>query len=166
MHLRIRLLVPVAIAATLLVGFAPNSPVATVSAATPSEAQQIITIARAQVGDRYQWGAMGPNAFDCSGLVIYAYRAAGDRRAIRDGTLRTARSMYLYFKSRGLASRSNPRLGDLVVWGSGSHIGIYVGAGKAISALTNGVRVHYISAFSSPFTAYLHTGMSTRYSNA
>src|SRR5215212_11383322 len=36
-------------------------------------------IARAQIGDRYAYGAEGPNAFDCSGLVYYSYRRAGFR---------------------------------------------------------------------------------------
>ena len=43
-------------------------------------------------------------------------------------------------------SRTNPKIGDLVIWGAGSHVGIYVGAGKAISTLRNGVRVHGVYA--------------------
>ncbi len=89
-----------------------------------------------------------------------SYRSAGDGRLIRNGTLRSARALYRYFRSRGLASRSNPKLGDLVVWGRGTHIGIYVGKGKAISTLTRGVRVHSVFAVRATFTAYLHTGMS------
>lgn len=146
-----------ALAALMLIGIAPAAPTA---AAIPSEGQQIVSIARAQLGDPYRFGADGPSSFDCSGLVIYAYVKAGDGNVIRSTTLRSARELYLNFKSRGLASRSNPKLGDLVVWGSGSHIGIYIGNGNAISALTRGVSVHSVASFSSPFTAYLHTGMS------
>lgn len=36
-------------------------------------------VALAQRGDRYVWGAAGPNHFDCSGLTMYAYRLAGRR---------------------------------------------------------------------------------------
>ena len=54
--------------------------------------------------------------------------------------LRSARALYRYFKARGLASRTNPKPGDLVIWGYGSHVGIYIGNGKAISTLMNGVR--------------------------
>jgi cell wall-associated NlpC family hydrolase len=36
-----------------------------------------ITYAEAQLGKPYQWGGTGPDAFDCSGLVMMAYRAAG-----------------------------------------------------------------------------------------
>ncbi len=56
----------------------------------------------------------------------------------------------------------NPRVGDLVIWGGGTHVGIYIGNGKAISTLTNGVRIHGVFAVTARFTAYLHTGMSTR----
>jgi cell wall-associated NlpC family hydrolase len=132
---------------------------------TTTEAAQIIRIAKAQLGDPYRYGAAGPYSFDCSGLVLYSYRRAGDYRVVGSGNLRSARSLYYWFRSRGLASRSNPRLGDLVVWGGGTHIGIYIGNGKAISALTNGVRIHGVFAVTARFTAYLHTGMYKKYTN-
>ena len=159
LHLGARAFIPVALAGTILFSVAPSTPAA---AAATTEAQQIVAIAKAQRGDPWRYGASGPSAFDCSGLVIYAYKKAGDGRAIRAGTLRSARTIYLYFKSRGKASRTNPKLGDLVVWGRGSHIGIYIGNGKAISTLRNGVRIHGVHAVSARFTAYLHTGMSTK----
>jgi cell wall-associated NlpC family hydrolase len=124
-----------------------------------SEAQQIIRIARTKLGRPWVHGATGPRAFDCSGLVIYAFKRAGDGRAIANGHLRSARALYRWYQSRGLASRSNPRVGDLVIWGRGSHVGIYIGHGKAISTLTRGVRVHGVFAVTASFTAYLHTGM-------
>jgi cell wall-associated NlpC family hydrolase len=155
-----RAFIPAVLAGAILIGLAPSTPVAAADPTT--EAQQIVRIARAQVGDPWRYGASGPSAFDCSGLVIYAYKKAGDGRAIRAGTLRSARSIYYYFKSRGLASRSNPKIGDLVIWGSGTHIGIYVGNGRAVSTLRNGVRVHGVFAVTARFTAYLHTGMSKR----
>jgi len=147
-------------AGMLLVGLAPAAPVAASGAQT--EAQQIIRIAMRQLGDPWRFGATGPSAFDCSGLVIFAFNAAGDRAAVGNGRFRTARQLYRWYDSRGLASRTNPRPGDLVVWGGGSHIGIYIGDGKAISTLSSGVRIHRVSAFSGSFTAYLHTRMSTR----
>jgi cell wall-associated NlpC family hydrolase len=156
-----RAFIPVALAATILIGLAPSTPAAALTA-SQTEAAQIIRIAKAQLGDPWRYGATGPYAFDCSGLVIYSYKKAGDGSVIRAGTLRSARSIYLYFKSRGKASRTNPRIGDLVVWGYGSHIGIYIGGGKAISTLRNGVRIHGVFAVTSRFTAYLHTGMSTK----
>ncbi len=155
-----RMFIPAALAAAVLFSLAPSTPAAATT--TTTEAQQIIRIARAQLGDHWRYGAAGPRSFDCSGLVIYAYRKAGDGHVIRAGRLRSARSLYRYFKARGLASRTNPRIGDLVIWGRGTHVGIYVGNGRAISTLRNGVRVHGVFAVSARFTAYLHTGMSTK----
>ena len=159
LHLGARAFIPVALAGAVLFSLAPTTPAA---ASTATEAQQIIRIAERQLGDRWHYGSMGPSRFDCSGLVIYAYRKAGDGTKIRAPYLRSARALYRYFKVRGLASRSNPKPGDLVIWGGGSHVGIYIGNGKAISTLMNGVRIHRVHAVTARFTAYLHTGMSTK----
>lgn len=155
-----RAFIPALLAGAVLIGLAPVTPVA---AATPTtEAQQIIQIAKAQIGDPWRYGATGPYAFDCSGLVIYAFKAAGQGAAIGNGNYRSARALYDWFRSRGLASRTNPKPDDLVIWGSGSHVGIYIGSGMAISTLTSGVKVHGVFAVTASFTAYLHTGMSTK----
>jgi len=156
--------IPVALAGAVILSLAPAT---TVSAAQPTaESQQIIRIAKQQLGDPWRHGAIGPSAFDCSGLVIYAFTKAGDGKALGGGRLRSARAMYRWFKAHGLASTSNPKPGDLVIWGRGSHVGIYIGGGKAISTLTSGVRIHRVHAVTARFTAYLHTRMSTRFTNA
>jgi hypothetical protein len=67
--------------------------------------------------------------------------------------------MYAYFRAHGKASRTNPKPGDLVIWGGGSHVGIYIGRGYAISTLTSGVRIHRVHAVTARFTTYLHTGV-------
>jgi cell wall-associated NlpC family hydrolase len=154
-----RAFIPAALAAAVLFSVAPSTPAA---ASTTTEASQIVRIARAQVGDRYRYGTAGPYTFDCSGLVIYAYNRAGDGNVLRYAG-RSARSIYYYFRARGKASRTNPRYGDIVVWGGGTHVGIYIGNGRAVSALTSGVRVHGVFAVTARFTAYLHTGMNSRY---
>ena len=158
-HLGARAFIPIALAGAILASFAVSTPA---TASTGTEAQQIVRIARSKLGDPWQYGAAGPYRFDCSGLVIYAYRRAGDGAVIRSSYLRSARAIYRYFRLRGRTSRTHPRLGDLVVWGGGTHIGIYVGNGRAISALTSGVRIHGVFAVTARFTAYIHTGMSTR----
>jgi peptidoglycan DL-endopeptidase CwlO len=43
----------------------------------PGAAASAVAVALAQVGKPYRWGAAGPDAFDCSGLVFAAYAAAG-----------------------------------------------------------------------------------------
>jgi cell wall-associated NlpC family hydrolase len=151
-----RALVSAAMAAIILV----STTAATPAAATGSrEAAQVIAIAKAQRGDPWRYGASGPSAFDCSGLVIYAYKAAGDLRLIGNGNYRSARALYKYFRDRGRTSRTKATPGDLVVWGYGSHVGIYLGGGMAISTLTSGVRIHAVNAVRASFTAYLRTGI-------
>jgi NlpC/P60 family/Bacterial SH3 domain len=154
-----RAFIPVALVGAVLLSLAPGA-AGTAAAAKPrTEADQIIAIAKQQRGDPWRYGANGPKAFDCSGLVIYAYKKAGDGKAVKNGHIRSARAMYRYYKSKGMTSRSNPKPGDIVIWGGGSHVGIYIGNGKAISTLTSGVRIHGVHAVRARFTAYVHTGM-------
>lgn len=154
-----RAFIPVALAGAVLLSLTPSSAAPAAAAEPKTEAAQIIAIARKQLGDPWRHGATGPRAFDCSGLVTYAFRKAGDLEVIGSGRYRSARALYKWFRAHGLASRSNPKPGDLVIWGRGTHVGIYIGKGKAISTLTNGVHTHKVHAVRAKFTAYLHTGM-------
>lgn len=79
---RLCALLVLALALTLATVTAPSP----AGAATKAERQrravhervlQAQSIARNQLGDPYAYGAAGPNAFDCSGLVYYSYRRAG-----------------------------------------------------------------------------------------
>jgi cell wall-associated NlpC family hydrolase len=151
-----RALVSAALAATLLISAAPSTPAA---AAELSEASQVIAVAKAQLGDPWRYGATGPSSFDCSGLVIYSYKMAGDLALIGNGNYRSASALYKYFRDRGRTSRTTATPGDLVVWGDGSHIGIYLGGGMAISTLSSGVEIHAVNAVTASFTAYLRTGI-------
>lgn len=143
----------------LLVTAAPTG--APVAQATSGAASSVVSQARRHIGARYQSGSTGPSSFDCSGLV---YRVFSDARlASKIGGNRSSAGLYAWFRSRGLAGRSSPQVGDLVVYGySGrvSHVGIYIGGGNVISALTSGVRVHRTTAVNKPFIAYLHTRLS------
>jgi cell wall-associated NlpC family hydrolase len=49
----------------------------TIGPLPPGTAGKVIAYAEAQLGKPYQWGATGPSAYDCSGLTMMAYRAAG-----------------------------------------------------------------------------------------
>ena len=128
---------------------------------TTARADQVIAVAKSRLGSRWVYGAAGPAAFDCSGLVIYSFSKAGVASIIGSGRMRSARALYAWFRNRGLASTTNGQPGDLVIWGGGTHVGIYVGNGMAISTLLNGVRIHSIRATTARFTAFLHTGMAT-----
>ena len=71
LHLGARAFIPIALAGAVLFSTAPTTPAA---ASITTEAQQIVRIARAQTGDPWRYGATGPYAFDCSGLVAYAFK--------------------------------------------------------------------------------------------
>lgn len=126
---------------------------------TVTVAERVIASARTHLDVRYAWGAIGPRAFDCSGLVYRVFVDNGLGALIGYST--GAHEIYRIFRLRGLASRSNGRPGDLVVYGGGSHIGIYLGHGRVISALTDGVRIAGLGSLTVPFTAFLHTGLSS-----
>ncbi len=147
-----------AIAGVVLATSSAAAPAA-VEAATPAD--KVISIAKAQLGDPWVYGATGPYSFDCSGLVIYSFKQAGYGSRIGDGKYRSAYALYDWFRDRGLATRSGGQRGDLVVYGGGSHVGIYLGDGKVISTLTSGVRIHGLYAVTASFTAFLRTGMSS-----
>jgi cell wall-associated NlpC family hydrolase len=132
----------------------------TATPATPpkvSAAAVVVAFARGHLRAPYRHFATGPSSFDCSGLMWRVFQEAGLGRKV---TSRSARAIYQSYLRRGLASRKNPQVGDLIVWGRGSHVGVYIGKGYAISALVQGVRVHRVRAMLTPFTAYLHTHLS------
>ena len=123
----------------------------------PSPRRKIVRIALNQRGDPYRHGATGPNAFDCSGLVRFAYRKAGVSGRLGGG--HSARAMYWWGRRNHLTSRRNPRIGDVVVWGRGSHVGIWIGNGRVVSALNGrqGIRVTRLHALGASFTTFIHT---------
>ena len=131
-------------------------------ARTTTRASQVIAIAKSKLGDRWVYGATGPGIFDCSGLVIFSFKKAGVAAIVGSGRKRSARALYAWFRDRGLASRTNGKPGDLVICGGGTHVGIYLGNGMAISTLMNGVRVHAVRATTARFTAFLHTGIAQK----
>jgi cell wall-associated NlpC family hydrolase len=89
-----------------------------------------MTTALAKLGKPYRWGAMGPNAFDCSGLVKWSFAQSG--RALP----RTSRAM----ASVGTPVRkADLQPGDLVFFYQPiSHVGIYIGNGKIVHASRSG----------------------------
>jgi cell wall-associated NlpC family hydrolase len=97
----------------------------------------VVAYARAQVGDRYRHGAVGPNAFDCSGLAMKAYQRAGISLPHSSGAI-AARAHTV--------PRAKARPGDLVL-GPG-HVGIYMGGGMMVDAGNQRVGVAYRRMYS------------------
>ncbi|MFJ7331968.1 NlpC/P60 family protein [Streptomyces sp. NPDC101110] len=104
----------------------PAAPGSASSEAPDSRAGAAVSYAYQKLGSPYVWGATGPNAFDCSGLVQAAYRAAG---------VSLPRTTYSQIAAGRRVERSELRPGDLVFFYAGiSHVGIYVGNGRMIHA--------------------------------
>jgi cell wall-associated NlpC family hydrolase len=104
--------------------------------APPGAAGVAMQTALDQRGDPYVWGATGPSSFDCSGLMVYSYRAAGVQLP------RSSRAQWGVGKS---VSRGELLPGDLLFYGSSAssihHVGMYIGGGKMVHASTYGVPV-------------------------
>ncbi|MEV5463056.1 NlpC/P60 family protein, partial [Streptomyces cellulosae] len=102
------------------------APGSTASQAPNARAAAAVSYAYQKLGSPYVWGATGPNAFDCSGLVQAAYRSAG---------VSLPRTTYSQISAGRRVSRSELLPGDLVFFYAGiSHVGIYVGDGRMIHA--------------------------------
>lgn len=139
----------VVVSALLLAVAAPVS-------AGASEADRVIAVAKQQIGDPWVHYAKGPDKFDCVGFVWYAFKQNDLQDRI--GGYRGVRGYFDWFRERGLVKTSNGQRGDLVVWGPMAHIGINLGDGKSISALTTGVKIHPTKGWLNvAFKAFLHT---------
>ena len=126
-------------------------------ASGPSQADRVVRAVSSHIGARYVWGSTGPRGFDCSGLVYRAFREAHVAKSI--GGFNTAHGYYARFRQMGRATRSAPRVGDIVVYNNGGHVGIYVGHGMVVSALLRGVVRHPIRGLNIPFTAILRVDL-------
>jgi hypothetical protein len=97
-------------------------------------ADDAIKYALAQVGKPYKWGATGPNSFDCSGLVMMAYKSAG---------IKLPRTTGLMINSGASISKANLQPGDLVFPDPG-HVQIYIGNNKVVEAPRTGLDVRVV----------------------
>jgi cell wall-associated NlpC family hydrolase len=98
-----------------------------------------IAEARRQIGKPYRYGAAGPDAFDCSGLTSWAWRAGGRSLPHSSGA---------QFASLTRVNPADARPGDLFAYGSPiHHIGLYIGGGQMIEASQTGVPVRYAAAY-------------------
>jgi cell wall-associated NlpC family hydrolase len=134
----------------------PSNPAPTVPSTSPNPpapsggAAAAIRFARAQIGEPYVWGADGPSSWDCSGLTMGAWAAAG---------------VYLPHYSVAQYAATTPirytqlKPGDLIFWASNPddpgtifHVGLYIGGGQMIHAPRTGqdVQVQDVWYWESP----------------
>ena len=93
----------------------------------------IVATAMSGLGGSYVWGGKSYGAWDCSGFTSWVFAQHGIKL-----------TAFTYAMKNELRPTSNPQPGDIVFQNGYSHVGIYLGDGKMISALnpTNGTLVH------------------------
>ncbi len=129
---------------------------------TPAQAkvsrENFISDAKKLIGSSYEYGAVGPEVFDCSGLVYYlAQQSLGQQLP------RTAKALYSHVR---IIPEENREEGDLIFFkttssGQISHVGIYIGDGQFISAISDGPNSGVIvSSLNQPYwmDKYVATG--------
>ena len=102
---------------------------------TNTQAGEAVAFAYAQLGKPYQWGATGPGAYDCSGLVQAAWAAAG---------VSIPRVTYDQWAALPHISASSLQPGDLVYYEGEGHVAMYVGGGYIIDAPRTGLTVEKV----------------------
>jgi peptidoglycan DL-endopeptidase RipA len=114
----------------------------TVSAETE---QRAVQAAESQIGKPYEWGAAGPDSYDCSGLVMWAYAQVGVSLDHYTG--------YQWNEGAHIPT-SSLRPGDLVFFATDTndpntihHVGMYIGNGSMVEAPYTGANVRISPAF-------------------
>ncbi len=106
---------------------------------TPGQAQsmreQFVEEIKKHVGAPYEYGSVGPDTFDCSGLIYYCAR-----ESIKVQLPRTAKAIYNYVR---IIPDDKREIGDLLFFKTTSsstisHIGVYIGNNQFISAISDG----------------------------
>lgn len=101
---------------------------------------QVIAYAREQLDDPYVWGAEGPDAFDCSGLMLRAYQAIG---------VNIPRTSAAQFEWGPEVPEGQEQPGDLVFFDFSAsrpgidHVGLVIGDGRMLEAAnpSDGIRI-------------------------
>jgi peptidoglycan DL-endopeptidase CwlO len=121
-----------------------GTPTSLAAVSAPTQAvSAAISYAEDQLGKPYLWGGTGPDAFDCSGLVMMAYRTAGINIA------RTSEDQWVT-EPHVAASQVQP--GDLVFFAGADgtptdpgHVGLVIGHGQMIEAYATGFPIRVAS---------------------
>ncbi|WP_436953774.1 C40 family peptidase [Streptomyces sp. SudanB182_2057] len=92
----------------------------------------VVAYAKGQQGKPYVWGGTGPRGFDCSGLVMRAWQAAG---------VTLPRTTWDQIHAGTATTRGRLVPGDLVLSYGGGHVGLYIGNGQIIHAPKPGTTV-------------------------
>ncbi len=121
---------------------APQGQVVQPPAAEKPPAEIAIEAARSKIGAGYSGGATGPDSFDCSGLVQWAYRQAG---------VDLPRTSYEQLATGTPVDLDDLEPGDLVSFYGGGHSALYAGNHQVVHASTYGRGVEVSDISEMPF---------------
>jgi peptidoglycan DL-endopeptidase CwlO len=122
---------------------AAAKPAAPAVAAAAGRRGSAMSIAMGKLGAPYRWGAAGPGAFDCSGLVYWSYRQIG---------MTLPRSSSAQSRIGTPVAKGALQPGDLVFfYRPVSHVAIYIGGGRVVHASTAGKPVKISNLGDMPF---------------
>lgn len=108
-----------------------------------------VRFAYAQLGKMYRWGAVGPANYDCSGLTMAAWKAAG---------VRLPHNAAMQYRGTAKVSRATLQPGDLVYYRNLGHVAIYIGNDQIIHASRTGRPIAVASLTASPPYGYSRPG--------
>jgi peptidoglycan DL-endopeptidase CwlO len=103
---------------------------------TSTQAGRAVAFAYAQLGKPYVFGASGPDSYDCSGLTMASWAAAG---------VSIPRVSYAQMSGLPSVPLSNLQPGDILGFAGNSHVGLYVGGGYLIDAPVPGKTVEKVA---------------------
>ena len=113
--------------------------------AVSGRAGEAVDFAWNQLGKPYSYGASGPDSYDCSGLTMASWQAAG---------ISLPHNAAAQYSSTARIGRNDLAAGDLVFYYNNDHVGIYIGGGEIIHAPTYGEPVQKASVDSMPINGY------------
>ena len=127
-----------------------NTRSSTATVPVSGRAAVAVRFAMAQVGKAYVYGAAGPNAFDCSGLMMAAWGAAG---------VGLPHSSSAQYGSGTHISASQLQPGDLVFYYSPiSHVDMYIGNGMVVGAQNPSDGIRVVPLYSMPYAGAVRPG--------
>jgi peptidoglycan DL-endopeptidase CwlO len=128
----------------------PSRSITRTTTSVSDGAAEAVDFALDQVGDAYVYGAAGPDAWDCSGLTMQAWAAAG---------VSLPHSSSAQYSSGPHVSTSELQPGDLVFYYEPiSHVAMYIGDGQIVHASNPSEPVNVASVDSMPITGAVRPG--------
>ncbi|AZA08903.1 NlpC/P60 family protein [Corynebacterium pseudopelargi] len=119
-----------------------NGPLPIDPAALSAAASGAVQAALSKLGAPYEWGAAGPDSFDCSGLVVWSFLQQGKQ---------VPRTSQAQMAGGTPVDVNNLQPGDVVGYYPGAtHVGIYIGDGKLVHASDYGIPVQVVAVDSMP----------------